>query len=324
MFTRLICAGRYFLLSIILQFTGVTLCYAYCDNNEYQGPYNHYIDFGNITIPGDLAVGDVITSTTVNPSNIHIGGCWAGTIPYTGIFIGPYATRISSMSGYIYSTNIPGVGIRAYAAYSSDLNVHFGEMKYAYPPVDWGLYDLFTVKFDLIKTGPISSGLLSPGEMSMMTADGVAFSSYTVTGGTITAPGCTVVTPSTSVTLGNHLTTEFYGPGSSTASTNVPVELNCPSGGIKVQATLNATADTSTALPGAIKLTPSSGLTATGVAVQMLDRNGNGLPVNGTTEYTSSVSGIMNLGWKARYIQTGATVTAGDANTSATVTLNYQ
>jgi type 1 fimbria pilin len=93
---------------------------------------------------------------------------------------------------------------------------------------------------------------------------------------------------------------------------------------MKVFATLGATADTSTAQPGAIKLTPSSGLTASGVAVQMLDSNNNGIPLNSQIQYTTGASGIFDFNWKARYLQTESTVTAGEANASATVSLTYQ
>lgn len=329
MLTHLIYMLRVISLFFLVSLSGVTLCYAYCDNNMYQGPYNHFIDFGSVTIPANIVKGDIIASKKVYPSNIHIGGCHAGNLPYLGTFIGPYSTNIPSVRYDVYSTNVAGVGISAsYSTRTDDIPYiplgHFGTTDYYSYPSDFGLYDIFTVTFNLIKTGNISSGLLSPGEMSMLTADGVATTTYTVTGGTIIAPTCSVVTSSSNAVLGNHLTTDFTGAGSATASVVAPVQLNCPESGMKVFVTLSATPDTSTVQSGAIKVSPSSGLTAGGIAIQMLDSNNNGIPLNSQIQYITTAQGTFDFGWKARYLQTGSTVTAGDANASATISLTYQ
>ncbi|EKY3120755.1 type 1 fimbrial protein [Cronobacter turicensis] len=293
----------------------------YCDNNVYGGPYNHNVNFGTVMASGDIAIGDVIATQTIMPSNTQIGGCHAGQIPYSGIFTGAYSTR---NSGYIYATNVPGVGIRAQVIEGTPTGLYFGDTVTVNESSDYGLYDNETVKFDLIKTGEISAGQFSTGLMSKMTASSVDFVTYTITGGSITVPGCSVLTPATSVTLGNHLTTEFTGINSTTASVDVPVQLQCPAG-VWVLATLNATPDTSTTQSGAIKLTPSSGLTAGGIAVQMLNKQNSGVPIGEVTQLQTTASGIFDFGWKARYLQTtSAPVSVGDANVSATVTIDYE
>ena len=293
----------------------------YCDTVNYGGPYNHNVDFGAVTASGDIAVGDVIATQTIMPSNAQIGGCHAGQIPYSGIFTGVYS---SLSSGHVYATNIPGIGIRAQVTAGTPTGLYFGDTVTVNEPNNYGLYDNETVKFDLIKTGEISAGQLSTGLMSKMTAASVDFVTYTITGGSITVPGCSVLTPATSVTLGNHLTSEFAGINSTTASVDVPVQLQCPAG-VWVLATLNATPDTSTTQPGAIKLTPSSRLTDGGVAVQMLNKQNNGVPIGGVTQLQTTASGVFDFGWKARHLQTtSAPVSVGDANASATVTIDYE
>lgn len=335
MLTHLKCMVKNIFLFFLVSLSGITLSYAYCDNNTYSGPYPHSIDFGTITASPTLAVGDVIASQQVSESGVKVGGCWAGTIPFTGEFLDAYSTP-SAVGGPVYNTNLPGVGIKAHVNPTTIYintttgnacntgEFYFGSNTSCYDPADFGLYDRMDVMFSLVKTGNITPGSLTKGSMSIVMADGVPLATYAVTGGTITVPTCSVVTPSSNVMLGNHLTTDFTGAGSVTASQNVQVQLNCPESGMKVFATLNATQDTSTAQSGAIKLTPSSGLTAGGVAVQMLDNNNNGIPLNSQIQYMTTTQGTFDFGWKARYLQTGSAVTAGDANAYATISLTYQ
>ncbi|XES82485.1 fimbrial protein [Franconibacter pulveris] len=313
------------LLFIVVSISGVTLCYAYCDDNKYGGPYNHYIDFGEVRVTSSTEVGSVLGSVTVIPSNVQIGGCHAGTIPFGGVYTGAYTVPVSSMPN-IYATNVPGVGIRAYVMSGQVSGFYFGRADgyVQYAPEDHGLYDTETVRFDLIKTGNIAAGTLSTGLMSRLLADNVAYAAYTLTGGSISVSSCSVLTPSVSTALGNYLTTDFTGVNSATASIHVPVKLDCPASNMHIQVRVNATADTSTTQPGAIRLDAGSPLTATGVAIQMVDKNDNGLPINQDWSETTGEAGKVNLGLHARYLQTGPVVTAGDANASATLTLNYE
>ncbi|WP_317473844.1 fimbrial protein [Cronobacter sakazakii] len=61
-----------------------------------------------------------------------------------------------------------------------------------------------------------------------------------------------------------------------------------------------------------------------GVAIQIVDANNNGVPIGSISQFKPLTPTILNFGWKARYLQTAEIVAAGDANASATVTINYQ
>ena len=121
--------------------------------------------------------------------------------------------------------------------------------------------------------------------------------------------------------MGNYLTTEFTGVGHTTTSQPVPIQLNCDAGA-RINAVVTAMADTSTTQQGAIKLTSGG---ATGVAVQLLDKNGVGVKFGQKFVVdTVTSAGTYDFGWTARYLQTQSAVTTGNADASATVALTYE
>lgn len=66
---------------------------------------------------------------------------------------------------------------------------------------------------------------------------------------------------------------------------------------------------------------------ATGVGLQLLDGSGNPFPLNTAetmTSYNGGTGGSYTIPMRARYYQTAATVTAGQANASMTLFMTYQ
>jgi type 1 fimbria pilin len=283
-------------------------------------------NFGTVTVARNIPVGSVIASFQIPGTNNKEMECDAGAYGYFH-FQMSYSTSQTSISD-VYPTNLQGIGIRVVQ------NGFYFTNPYTSSPVWTGptaSVDADPTIVDLIKTSETpESGTL---DMKQLAIKEFYYSSaehqiraYNMGSATIVVPpqSCTVESQTINASLGNHLTTEFTDKNSKTASVDIPVKLNCPANAF-VYATLNATADTSTTEAGAIKLTPSSGLTATEVAVQILDSKGNGVPVGGITEFNPQTAGVVNFGWKARYLQTTSTpVTAGDANASATVTIHYE
>ncbi|MDK9358861.1 fimbrial protein [Lelliottia sp. V106_10] len=328
MYSKLIVFFKFLSLFIALSLSGVGVSHAYCDNNKLHGAYRHDINFGTISPSTNLPVGGIIATKTVPQTLANVGGCWAGTVSVTGSFLGSYAAIVS---GVTYATNIPGVGIQAASAgtnmVSSPTNpcylppFNFNGNQSCYSSTDFGLGDVFTVTFTLVKTGTITGNALSTGLMGRITAEGVPTVEYYITGGNVVSPTCTLNTPTLNIPLGTHLTTEFSTINYTTTPVPVPITLNCDSG-VRINATVTANADASTTQPGAIQLAAGS---ATGVAVQLLDKNGAGVALNQKFVVdTTAVSGQYAFNWTARYLQTRSNVTPGDGNATATVAISYE
>jgi type 1 fimbria pilin len=301
------------------------------------------VDVGEINVDNLTPDGSLL-SKTENNNFISMFNC-TGNPRSDQFLIGGLGSKVATYDGLqVFATNVPGIGIALGGDYSCyDYSGGQCQDGAPYPPVYipagdtqymLGAYATTSHSVDwksgygirVYKTGRISDGTFSGNVGHWFMSDAGAGSTWlNMTGRvTVTPSACTVLTPSTAATLGNHLTTEFTGINTTTATVDVPVKLSCPAG-INVIAKLNAEADISTTQIGAIKLTHSEGLTASGVAVQIVDSNDNGVPIGGMTQFHPVVEKVVDFGWKARYLQTSSSpVTAGDANASATISINYE
>ncbi len=100
---------------------------------------------------------------------------------------------------------------------------------------------------------------------------------------------------------------------------------NCPAGMNTVQYRVDPTTTVLNSSQSVVALDASSG--ASGIGVQLLNGAGAVFPLSTYqtySGYSKSTGGSYSIAFKARYYQTGATVGAGAANTSMTVTLLYQ
>lgn len=297
---------------------------------------------GDINVSNETPNGTLL-ATIEHTDFISMFNC-TGQSRKDEFFIGGLGTQVATYDGLqVFSTSIPGIGV-AVGGDSDCYDYSGGECHDVapFPPVYiaagqsqlmLGAYAITSHSVDwksgygikIYKTGDVSEGTFSGNIAHWFMNDSGAGSTWLNLSGTVTVTPstCTVLTPSVTANLGNHLTTAFTGVNSTTASVDVPVKLSCPAG-IMVYAKLDATADTATPQPGAIKLTSSSVLTASGVAIQIVDANNNGVPIGSISQFKPLTPTILNFGWKARYLQTAEIVAAGDANASATVTINYQ
>lgn len=315
---------------------------------------------GSLTVGRDLPVGSVIYQATVSP--IYPGGnkysvvCSAtGTYNVVRSYVStpyPLASYVSPSYGNVYQTSVPGIGVVIVGssnAGSPTLPAVDSSFTQANLIQDYTLGQPGTIyQMFLIKTGPVSPGTLT-GNSLPVTNETVGtnslvgqVASFT---GSINIVAATCVTPDVTVPLGTHTLSELTGVGSSTGLVNVPIQLNnCPAfygqsqivvGGAVLPVTpntisfqVNPTTSVVNASQGVMALTSAgSGTTATGMGIQML--NASGVPIQyGTVTPSglalSQVDGASyTINLQARYYQTAATTTAGQANGSATVTLIY-
>ncbi|MFJ9991368.1 fimbrial protein [Pseudomonas putida] len=282
-------------------------------------------NLGSITVQRDTPVGATLFTSTYMTGRASTDVFARCTTAATGTWL--LANGIAAgVYPNVYRTNVPGVGIRIHAG-TDPSDPHYyvnpGRADSISTPSSWagGWGNAFVVS--LIKTGPITAGDIGPFLATFSLTDLGAVLSLNISGGIIRVPTCTINTPDVTVPMGEHLASQFNAVGRFTADRPVPITLGCGQG-VRINALVSADADTTTTQPGSIRLNGGTG-TASGVAVQLRDRNGAGVNLNQKFLVdTTTIDGQYDFRWTARYLQTQATVTPGAANASATLTLTYE
>jgi len=282
------------------------------------------LSVGTINVPHDASVGTVIFSSAGTYTGSYLTGC---TNPLMLGFSMRYNNAtLSSYGNHVYNTNISGIGIRfssnAYFENPSNTFSYSAQTSY----VDW-----YGGRVELVVTGPVSSGALTPGVIGVVTlqgSDGVYRDGLTtqLLSGTINALACSVTTSLLTFPIGDIPASSFgtvvgTTPGGAQSTQNMG--LNC-SPGTNITVSLSGTQNPDSANASVMALTGqgNSG-TAKGVGVQLL-YNGAPLMINSRLLLKQSAGGQETLPLTARYYQTLSPVESGTANASATLNLTYQ
>lgn len=143
--------------------------------------------------------------------------------------------------------------------------------------------------------------------------------------GTIRSNTCTVSQESNgqTVQMGQVASNLFNHAGTTTPPQSFTLNLlDCGSAVNTVAVTFTGTPDQHNRAVLALDSDPGC---ATGIGIELLDKNKDPLPLSITSPPTSLPSGqtTLSLVFYAQYIATGSTVMAGTANASATFTLVY-
>lgn len=287
-------------------------------------------------------------------SDLTISGCGRNYVVGFFYLNGP---QVDSPGGtQVMPTNIPGLGVRVTA--QNQAGPYDGAM-----PIDNNWHDgdrgsdhelrNSQYKVELVALGgPISSGQLSFGsplaqvefrESRSHTAYGDVASNVALTNTNVTikAMGCNADVSSINFAFGSIKMAEFDSTTKIAAPDTQTVTLSCESG-TNVSLSLNATpAAGNNANNTVIALTGEGNAdVASGIGVQLgLQSSGynsgsNGLPLNqsitlfsssrnGSTYSSGGTGSQEQLIFSASYFKTGAVVTAGSANSSASITLTY-
>ncbi|WP_288791376.1 fimbrial protein, partial [uncultured Enterobacter sp.] len=192
--------------------------------------------------------------------------------------------------------------------------------------VDW-----YGGKIELVVTGPVSSGSLTPGVVGVVTlqgSDGIYRDGLTVqlTSGTINALACTVNTPQLTFPIGDIPASAFgsvVGTTPTGAQNTQNLGLTCAAG-TNINVSLSGIQNPDSANTSVMALTGQGNAgTAKGVGVQLI-YNGTPLVMNSRLFLRQSAGGQETLPLTARYYQTLTRVESGSANASATLNLTYQ
>ncbi|MGX8892248.1 fimbrial protein [Enterobacter cloacae] len=282
------------------------------------------LSVGTINVQRDAPVGTVIFSGAASNTGTYLSGC---TNPLMLGFSMRYNNAaLSSYGNHVYNTNVSGIGIRlsSNAYFENPSNTFSSSAQTSY--VVW-----YGGWVELVVTGPVSSGALTPGPIGAVTlqgSDGIYRDGLTVqlTGGTINALACTITTPQLTFPIGDISAAAFgsvVGTTPAVAQNTQNLGLNC-SAGTNISVSLSGIQNPDSANTSVMALTGqgNSG-TAKGVGVQLL-YNGSPLTLNSRLLLKQSAGGQETLPLTARYYQTLTSVESGSANASATLNLTYQ
>ncbi|AWS49698.1 MULTISPECIES: fimbrial protein [Providencia] len=241
----------------------------------------------------------------------------------TGSFINSWSPNANKVA----LSNISGIGISVTTAGIGAFNATWDKnnANYNILTTHWSI----TVK----KLGSVTQGgTLRAGNVARLTATYRAPTNVTWTLTTLNMPTNAIRINVLSCSLKNNQSTynidmqdwydtQFPNIGSTSTPVNIPITLTCAAGtNIKATVTSSKYEDTAT---GKLGLTGTN--SATGVAIQLLDKNNNPIKLNTTNNLQNNVpAGDYMFNWKARYIKTADNITPGTANASATVNIRYE
>jgi type 1 fimbria pilin len=232
----------------------------------------------------------------------------------------------STYGNHVYNTNVDGIGVRFSSGnyFENPTNTFSYNAQSDY--VEW-----WGGKIELIVTGPVASGSLTPGVLGVVMlqgSDGVYRDGLTTTllGGTINVLACNITTPQLTFPIGDISAAVFgstVGTTPAGAQNTQNLGLNCDAGA-NVNVSLSGIQNPDVATTSVLALTgQGNNGTAKGVGVQLL-YNGTPLTLNTRLPLKLAAGGQEAFPLTARYYQTQTTVEPGTANASATLNLTYQ
>ncbi|MDZ4034389.1 fimbrial protein [Kluyvera ascorbata] len=143
--------------------------------------------------------------------------------------------------------------------------------------------------------------------------------------GSITDQTCTVdsVSQNLNVDLGNVAQTALDGaPGMKASPARFTLNLTgCPDTVTGANVKFDGTSDGTN--QNLLALDSGTGI-ATGVGIEIADKNGTAIPLHSASADYSLTEGANMLDFVARYVSTGTAVTTGTANGTSQFTINYK
>ncbi|HHB1427641.1 TPA: fimbrial protein [Serratia odorifera] len=308
-------------------------CYVTTNN-----PQDIIMNVGRVLITPTTKVGDVLATGKFDIRRDNSISCSGRSTLYGRILQGGPST----LSDKIWTTNVPGVGIRLYRQIGTQEGAYYPHELYR----NGGVYlaeGYFVVEVIKIaeQTG---TGSLAPGQYSTYYVDGsgpsrpILISHVLANSITIVTSSCSVDTGSKNkvINLATVPSATFRGVGSTAAEQDFSLNINCiggtgteflPGGGGEglVNVRFDYTPDGSNA-PGVLKSLQDTNA-ASGVSVQLLNGSTSAPIKNGESVYAghtiANQTNTITLPLKARYYQTGTRIKGGVIKSIATFTIEY-
>jgi type 1 fimbria pilin len=294
---------------------------------------------GRVLVTPSSQVGDTLTTGQFPINQVsNIGSCSRG-----GSSIGRIMQGSPTNFTNVWSTNIPGIGIRLYREAGSVSNFYPHDIRFSgntNVTLNGGYF-----KIDIVKTAAqTGTGQLTTGLYTNYYMDGSG-PGLPLLQSIVDANSLTIVTSTCNVDSGSKnkvvnldsvTAASFGGVGSTQGEKAFDININCVGGvgenllpGSAGQGIVNVrfdyTQDPSNA-PGVIK-SETGANSASGVAVQLLTgsttqpiKNGDAVNAGHTIPNQANT---LTLPLKARYYRTGSTIKGGNIKSTAVFTIEY-
>ncbi|MBJ9163926.1 fimbrial protein [Citrobacter farmeri] len=316
----------------LLSYTLMANAYNPCKPDSGGGTQTVYVNFGTISVPRDIPIGGEIAYGLFGASKSDAFFCDAAT--YQLYYSLTYGSKTKE-DEHVYATNLKGVGIKVLNNTSQYGNIDYYESP---PSTETTPNTATTVRINspyvqvfLIKTGEIETGSLATGNIGEYYISDknnvrlVTVTNIIMQGGKIAVTGCSLNTPALSFTLSDINSNEFgttvgYIPPETDTQN---IDLECDPN-VNIYASLSGVKNPDLNDPSVLALTGQGeeGV-AKGVGIQLLFKK-KLLKVNKDISLKTTNGGVESLPITAQYYQTLSKVTAGSANSSATLVLTYQ
>lgn len=298
----------------------------------------------DVTIQRDLPVGSQI-GTRSQTGIVSSYECSGTDITYQEVGLKAYGSYVTNIDGKrVYATGIAGIGyavgvqVTGCGAFGAISWVKPGGSTTGNPNDDIAcavsgriseqpLKGIFHVAFyktaEIIGSGEIPSQTIGAFILRINKKSWIApESKVSISSFRVNSLSCSLSTPSINVDMGKVSKGLFGGEGTwpgdgNTRDFSIPLE--CSAG---TNVNLKIEGNVHDAMQGVLAL-DAGGSSASGVGIQLLYGDN---PVELGKRFkvgTASAQGRYNIPLKARYLQTGSTITSGAANGSATILLTY-
>jgi type 1 fimbria pilin len=303
-----------------------------CNNTASHLSNLPVLNIGTIYVSPDMPIGSVLYQGTSIAGSAMDDYCSNPvTVTPTMAYL---SSQISSYGNNVYETGVDGIGIRV--SFSGKLgspgtDIQMPGVAISIPTVSYGLpaYGIRAIDgyitVTLIKTGPVSGGLMPSGVVMRLTIAGVTVGEPTASIGSVVVIGstCKITNENIQIKLDDILASKMNSVGSTYNPKNFNVGLNCDPGA-RVSATLRGNDNPDTTADGVLQLSNAGGDDiADGVGIQILNNNVP-MPLNQLISLRTFTTTQETLPFTVQYFQTKSEIKTGKANATATLEITYQ
>jgi type 1 fimbria pilin len=323
-----IAMGKVMLFALCCVWSQISLADGCANDQGYLSSYPT-INIGTVYVSPDMPIGSVLYQGKTGAGNLMGHYCSNPvTVTPTMVYL---SSQISSYGNNVYETGVDGIGINVSW---NGLEVQTPGVPQSVPTVIAGIpaYGIrsidesatpITVK--LIKTGPVSGGVMQAGPVVNFAIAGVTVGQVkgTISSGVIIGSTCKVTNNNIQIILDDILASKMNSVGSTYNPKNFNVGLNCDPGA-RVSATLRGNDNPDTSVDGVLQLSNAGNDdVADGVGIQILNNNVP-MPLDKLISLRTFTTTQETLPFTVRYFQTKSEIKTGKANATATLEITYQ
>lgn len=294
-----------------------------------------FTDIGRVIVDADAPAGSVVAKRSWALREINTTYRCSGSNQFDSRVTMPGSLDNGNR---VWSTNIPGIGLRYTLKNGPSMPVVYDSSTtlQSAPGSDVTLKNA-TFTLEVVKTALLSgSGKIAAGQYTSFGSNAAGNPLLTTwmreNSLVIVSPSCQISnTTNFKVDMGTVSFSAFKGPGSTAGGRDFAIKLQCPGGagvsGTRVNMTFDGNlADNTTAVQGVLRNDLKGVNVATGIGVQILDKNHKVVAFrepHPVATLTGEVTQFLNLSYFARYYQYLPQATAGAVQSHMVFNITY-